>query len=296
MSSDRDPDFFKLHYRQWKRRMHKLRVPHDLQGALLCVVIETHLTGAPPADDDYVLAGVLMVSPRKARAVLNKLLALGLVLIEGGLVVDHTAVEDATERSELRAIRAQAGHEGGVRSGKVRRARADLKAGSGGFASGKSLENNDHDEAKPPTTFELEKSREEKKERATDVAPKKTPASVLSPLLGSELAAGVVEHRQRLRKPMTVKAAELMLRQFEKCTEPIAGAEMMIERGWQGFKADWFRNDAIRQRTNGDDRHARKIEMATRQDRRGEADSGVDHDASGSDPVALLPAEHFGRS
>ncbi len=133
-------------------------------------------------------------------------------------------------------------------------------------------------------------------EREADASPKKTPASVLSPLLGSELAAAVVEHRQRLRKPMNVKAAELMLREFEKCTEPIAGAEMMISRGWQGFRADWFRNDTIRQRTNGDDRHARKIEMATRQDRRGEADGGVDHDASGGDPVALLPAEHIGRS
>ena len=163
--ADRDPDFFKLHYRQWKRRMHKLRVAHDLQGALLCIVIETHLTAAPPADDDFVLAGVLMVSPRKARAAVVKLLALGLVRVEGGMIVDKTAVEDAAERSELRAIRAQAGHEGGVRSGKVRRARADLKEGSGGSASDKPLKSNETGEAHSQTTFELEKRREEKKKK-----------------------------------------------------------------------------------------------------------------------------------
>ncbi len=134
-----------------------------------------------------------------------------------------------------------------------------------------------------------------REERATDVAPKKTPASVLSPLLGSELAAGVVEHRQRLRKPMTVKAAELMLREFEKCTEPIAGAEMMISRGWQGFRADWFKNDTIRQRTNGDDRTTGLLAMADGLDRRAAPDSEVDHGAGAGDAEPLLPARVIGR-
>ncbi len=297
--AERDPDFFKFHYRQWKQRMHKLRVPYDLQGALLDIVIETHLTAASPADDDFVLAGILMVSPRKARAVVNKLLAIGLVRIEGGLIVDRTAVEDAVERSELRTSRAQAGHEGGVRSGKVRRARADLKVGTGGFASGKSLKNNNHDEANPGTCFELEKSREEKKEeeREANASPKKTPSSVLSPLLGNELAAAVVEHRQRLRKPMTVKAAELMLREFEKCTEPIAGAEMMISRGWQGFRADWFRNDTTRQRTNGDDRTTRTdnlMRLADGIDQRTGADQEVDHGPDSGDAKPFLSTRLIG--
>ena len=82
--SERDPDFFKLHYRQWRQRMHKLRVPFDLQGALLSIVIETHLTGSAPPDDDYVLAGCMMVSPRKARAAADKLIALGLIRLQDG--------------------------------------------------------------------------------------------------------------------------------------------------------------------------------------------------------------------
>ncbi len=131
----------------------------------------------------------------------------------------------------------------------------------------------------------------EEKERATDVAPKKSPAFILSPLLGNELAAAVVEHRQRLRKPMTVKAAELMLREFEKCTEPIAGAEMMISRGWQGFRADWFRNDTNRQRTTGDERLARKLEMARRFDGQRKADDGVADEGGGRAVAPLLSTE-----
>lgn len=163
---ERDPDFFKLHYRQWRRRMHKARVSYDLQGALLSIVIETHQMGGPPADDDYVLAGIFMTSPRKARAVMEKLKAAGLVHVEDGLVIDKTAIEDAKERSELRAIRAQAGREGGVRSGVVRRDKAKVEQGSGDFASDKSLENNETGEAKRsmcPNKSREEKSREEKK-------------------------------------------------------------------------------------------------------------------------------------
>ncbi len=130
--------------------------------------------------------------------------------------------------------------------------------------------------------------RTRKKERATDVAPKKSPASVLSPLLGNELAAEVVEHRQRLRKPMTVKAAELLLREFEKCTEPIAGAEMMIARGWQGFNAQWMENDVAKQRTNGRDELTNLMRIADDTDRRSEAGQEVDDGAGLQPDVPLL--------
>lgn len=189
--TERDPDFFKLHYRQWRQRMHKLRVSYDLQGALLAIVIDTHLTGSPPADDDYALAGCMMVSPRKARAALNKLLDLKLVCIEGGLVVDHTAVEDTTERSKLRSEKAEAGREGGIRSGEIRRAKmaeashdrtaqeavvqcdtATLGTPFGGSASDKPLKNKETGEAPSDNCFEfeLEKRREEKRRGLVVVA------------------------------------------------------------------------------------------------------------------------------
>ena len=178
--NQRDPDFFKLHYRQWRQRMHKLRVPFDLQGALLAIVIDTHLTGSPPADDDFVLAGCLMVSPRKARAVVNRLSAIGLVRIEGGLVIDKTAVEDADERSQLRASRAEAGRKGGVRSGVVRCDNATLSAPSGGFASDKPLKPNETGEADTQTTFELEKSRVLKEKTEPNLYPNPLISTILS--------------------------------------------------------------------------------------------------------------------
>jgi len=128
--------------------------------------------------------------------------------------------------------------------------------------------------------------------RDTSVSPKKSPASILSPLLGIEVAAAVIEHRQRLRKPMTTRAAELMLREFGKCSDPVAGAELMIERGWQGFKAEWFDNQTANGKGKGNERLNGIMRMADRLDGRAKADGEMDCGESAGDAVAFLPARH----
>lgn len=245
---ERDPDFFKLYYRQWKRRMHKLRVPYDLQGALLAIVIETHLTGGPPADDDYVLAGVMMVSPRKARAVTERLAALGLVKAEHGLIIDKTAVEDVRERSELRDIRAQAGREGGIRSGVVRRDKARLKDASEISASPKLLKNKKTDEAKSKEPFELEKSRESTPLNPPSGGKRANGRGVLIAALGRVVTEGQAEafiaHRQAKRRPLTERAAELVARNLEAIKaaggDPACALDLAIEHGWDTIKPDWY--------------------------------------------------------
>ncbi len=243
--TERDPDFFKLHYRQWRQRMHKLRVPYDLQGAVLAIVIETHLNGAPPPDDDCVLAGIMMVSPRKARAVLDKLSGLGLVQIRDGQVIDKTAVEDARERSKLRAKRSRAGREGGVRSGVVRRDNADLKEPSGEFAFDKPLKINETGEAKPDEGFELEKSREEssvsslRSDTGTKVPP--DPTKVLFDsgiaLLGesgiSKQKARPILGRWRSRHGDAAVIAALGAAQREGAIDPVAFIEKCLRSSVQ---------------------------------------------------------------
>lgn len=74
--------------------------------------------------------------------------------------------------------------------------------------------------------------------------PRKTDIrEILETCLEPEVAAGVIEHRQRLRKPLTAMAAQGLANAFAATGDPNAAARMMVERGWQGFRPDWFTND-----------------------------------------------------
>lgn len=66
----------------------------------------------------------------------------------------------------------------------------------------------------------------------------------LTDALMPDTARALMDHRKRLGKPLTPKAAELIARDILKlpAAEWEAAAEMMIARGWQGFNVDWYRN------------------------------------------------------
>lgn len=67
-----------------------------------------------------------------------------------------------------------------------------------------------------------------------------SPKTVLAEIIGVELAEAVVEHRQKIHAPLTAYAAKLLASQFAKATDPCAGARLMLERGWRGFRPDWL--------------------------------------------------------
>lgn len=75
-----------------------------------------------------------------------------------------------------------------------------------------------------------------------------TPREILLECLSPEIADGVLAHRKALRKPLTGRAAQLLAKGFLATADPNAAADMMIERGWQGFKPEWFENE---RRSNG---------------------------------------------
>jgi len=174
-----------------------------------------------------------------------------------------------------------------VRSGKVRRARANLAIGSEGFASDKPLENNETDEASSATTFELEKSRVEKKEkRATNVAPKKgtriPPDWHLSPaLLDFALTADLTEVEAGIE-------ADQFRDHWRSATRNATKLD------WGAAWRTWVRN-AVKwkpqQRINSDDRTARLMQMADGFDQRAAADCEVDNGAGDGDAEPLLPAK-----
>lgn len=66
-----------------------------------------------------------------------------------------------------------------------------------------------------------------------------SPREELLAVLDEERADAVLKHRQRIRKPLSSRAAKLLAKQFARTTDPNAAADRMIERGWQGFDPEW---------------------------------------------------------
>lgn len=100
-------------------------------------------------------------------------------------------------------------------------------------------------DSRPPST--LSAIRSPKKAPSAKI----TPFSELVTVLDDERARAVVDHRQKIRKPLTAHAARLLAAKFAEATDPNAAADLMIERGWQGFDPAWVatrgRTEAPRQ-------------------------------------------------
>jgi hypothetical protein len=78
----------------------------------------------------------------------------------------------------------------------------------------------------------------------------KSPREWLATVLGAKHADAVLDHRRRLRKPLSPRAAELLAgklarAQSESGLTPDQAADLMIERGWQGFEPQWAANASV---------------------------------------------------
>lgn len=62
---------------------------------------------------------------------------------------------------------------------------------------------------------------------------------ILSPALGEELAKDIIAHRRGKKCPLTPRGAKALLREYEATGNAISAAEEHLNRGWQGFKAEW---------------------------------------------------------
>ena len=82
-----------------------------------------------------------------------------------------------------------------------------------------------------------------KKKNNTPTRLNQTPREILLECLSPESADAVLAHRKAKRCPLTVRAAQLLAKGFTATGDPNAAADMMIERGWQGFKPEWYDNE-----------------------------------------------------
>ena len=63
---------------------------------------------------------------------------------------------------------------------------------------------------------------------------------ILSPALGEDLAKDIISHRKGLKCPLTPRGAKALLKQYEMTGNAVEAAEEHLNRGWQGFKAEWM--------------------------------------------------------
>lgn len=69
---------------------------------------------------------------------------------------------------------------------------------------------------------------------------KKTPRDELAAVLDAEHVEAVLEHRQKLRKPLTAYAAKQLASSLAQCPDPNAAADEMVESGWLKVKPEWL--------------------------------------------------------
>ena len=125
-------------------------------------------------------------------------------------------------------------------------------------------------------------------------------ASSFPSFIRPEVAQGYLDFRRSKRNPVSTKRVmDLLARDLsllrDEGIDPNAALDTAMARGWQGFRPKWIRNDATRQRTNGDgrpSRTARLVTLALREDERAENEPReVQRQGSDADsPARLLPA------
>lgn len=121
----------------------------------------------------------------------------------------------------------------------------------------------------------------------------KTPRQALECVLDAKHAADLIDHRQRIRKPLTTRAAELLADQLAQWHDPNEAADAMILNGWQGFKPEYLQNQRARgspayskpERTDHFANQAR--ELIDGQDRSRRSDSRHWDDAEGLPILAI---------
>ncbi|MCG6112885.1 MAG: DUF1376 domain-containing protein [Paracoccus sp.] len=137
--------FYKMDPAAWDIGTSNLTLEQEAAYLRIINAIHKHTQTIP--NNDRVLAGMFRCSTRKARALVEQLIAAGKIRIEDGMITNDRAASDLVHRGFVGISRAEAGAKGG-------RTRAENAR--------KSLEDNNTDQANASTREE--KRREEKKE------------------------------------------------------------------------------------------------------------------------------------
>lgn len=136
----------------------------------------------------------------------------------------------------------------------------------------------------PDTETELSSSLRSDDKRASR---EQTPNDALAEVLDAERAAAVVEHRKRIRKPLTAYGARQLAKKLAAYGDANAAADAMIANGWQGFEPSWMDNH--RPNAAGPPRNGKQTFMDAYREIEGEVERRSKIEGHSGD-VVLLPA------
>lgn len=91
-----------------------------------------------------------------------------------------------------------------------------------------------------PASISISISNNKSSLRSDSASAKPTPRQELLKVLDADRAEAVIEHRQRIRKPITAHAAKLLAGKLSKWHDANEAADAMISNGWQGFEVEWM--------------------------------------------------------
>lgn len=211
-------NFYKMDPAAWDFGTADLSLEEE--AAYLRIVNAIHKHDGPVPNNDRVVAGLFRTSTRKARTLVDALVAAKKITIEDGHIWNDRARSDLVQRGFVTISRSEAGAKGG-------RTRA--------INAAKALENKEPPQAN--ASSRIEENREEKKEREPNGSPKKSDSALireaLTEVIGPEVAEAFIAHRLKLKKPMTPRAASMIADKLRRASDPKACADLSILKGWQ---------------------------------------------------------------
>jgi len=90
------------------------------------------------------------------------------------------------------------------------------------------------EDAREDAHKEKERNKEDKEEEKKGARGNPKPVDILSKILTPETASAFCEMRVRLRAPLTIRAAENILKRLQSAPDPESCANLSIENGWKG--------------------------------------------------------------
>jgi uncharacterized protein YdaU (DUF1376 family) len=192
-------------------------MPLELKGAYRVLIDLIYLQGGRLPDDAHYISGLLGCSVRKWRSLRKKLVEIGKIQAENGIISQKRADKELEILSKYQETQSE-----------NRR----------GYRKNKDLEEprSNHTESEPEP---------EKEERAKALSKKKppepSPFEILTDVVSPEVASDFLAHRKAMRKPVTARAAKLITKKIRDHPDADAVLNESIANGWQGVFPERYR-------------------------------------------------------
>lgn len=111
-------DWYKMDPVAWNDGTDDLSLEQEAAYLRICHAI--YIAERPVRDNGFVIAGLLRCNERKAKRLLAELVEAGKLTIEDGLILNRRALDEVSNRNQIRIERKSAGSRGGIETAKAR--------------------------------------------------------------------------------------------------------------------------------------------------------------------------------